>query len=65
VKQSEGIGRNVVDNFETALVRAKKKGGIIVALSFGKGAYEEAARAKLEQGVEIELKTVADILEQQ
>jgi len=65
VKQSEGIGRNVVDNFETALVRAKKKGGIIVALSFGKGAYEEAARAKMEQGVEIELKTVADILEQQ
>ena len=65
VKQSEGVGRNVVDNFETATVRAKKKGGIIVAVSFGKGAYEEAARAKLEQGVEIELKTVADILEQQ
>jgi len=65
VKQSEGIGRNVVDNFETVLVRERKKGGIIVALSFGKGAYEEVARAKLEQGVEIELRTVADILEQQ
>jgi DNA modification methylase len=64
VKQSESVGRNVIDNFETALVRAKKKGGIIVALSFGKGAYEEAARAKLEQGVEIELKTVEDILKE-
>jgi len=62
VKQSEGVGRNVVDNFETALTRAKKQGGVIVALSFGKGAYEEAARAKLEQGLVIELKTVEDIL---
>ena len=54
----------LVDNFETALARAKKRSGIIVALSFGKGAYEEAARARLEQGLEIELKTVAEILEQ-
>ncbi len=64
VKQSEGVGRNVVDNFETALARANKKNGIIVALSFGKGAYEEAARAKLDQGLEIELKTVEEILKE-
>jgi DNA modification methylase len=62
VKQSEAVGRNVVDNFETALNRALKKSGIIVALSFGKGAYEEVARARLEQGLEIELKTVKEIL---
>lgn len=62
VKQSEAVGRNVIDNFETALTRANKKSGIIVALSFGKGAYEEVARAKLEQGLEIELKTVQEIL---
>lgn len=62
VKQSEGVGRNVIDNFETALTRANKKSGIIVALSFGKGAYEEVARAKMEQGLEIELKTVKEIL---
>jgi len=46
VKQSEKVGRNVVDNFETAIRRAKKKNGFIVAFSFGKGAYEEAARAR-------------------
>jgi DNA modification methylase len=62
VKQSEAVGRNVIDNFETALTRANKKDGIIVALSFGKGAYEEVARAKLEQGLVIELKTVKEIL---
>ncbi len=62
VKQSEAVGRNVIDNFETALTRANKKSGIIVAISFGKGAYEEVARAKLEQGLDIELKTVKDIL---
>lgn len=65
VKQSEGVGRNIIDNFETALTRANKKSGIIVAISFGKGAYEEVARAKLEQGLEIELKTVKDIIAQE
>jgi len=62
VKQSEAVGRNVIDNFETALQRANKKSGIIVAISLGKGAYEEVARAKLEQGLEIELKTVKEII---
>ncbi len=49
IKQSEGIGRNVVDNFETAIRRQHKTNGYIIAFSFGKGAYEEAARAKLEK----------------
>jgi len=49
IKQSEGIGRNVVDNFETAVRRQHKNSGYIIAFSFGKGAYEEAARAKLEK----------------
>ncbi len=67
VKQSESIGRNVVDNFETALRRYykhKTKGmkGYIVAFSFGKGAREEVARVKKE-GVEISLVTVQDILD--
>lgn len=62
VKQSESIGRNVVDNFETAIKRAKKKRGVIVAFSFGKGAHEEVARAKTHDGVDIELKTVEDIM---
>jgi len=63
VKQSDNIGRNVIDNFETAMRRVKAKKGIIVAFSFGKGAYEEVARAKLQEGLEIELITVNDLIE--
>jgi DNA modification methylase len=62
VKQSDDIGRNVVDNFETAMRRMKAVKGVIVAFSFGKGAYEEAARAKLHEGLEIDLVTVGDLL---
>ncbi|MCL5772307.1 MAG: restriction endonuclease [Actinobacteria bacterium] len=61
VKQSENIGRNVVDNFETALQRVKKDKGFIIALSFGKGAYEEVARIKKE-GLFIDLLTVDKLL---
>jgi len=62
VKQSDGIGRNVIDNFETAIQRAGKKRGVIVAFSFGSGAYEEVARARNEMGLDIKLKTVEEIL---
>jgi hypothetical protein len=64
VKQSDSIGRNVLDNFETAMRRVGKKQGVIVAFSFGKGAYEEAARTKLAlgEGSEIELLTVEDLI---
>jgi DNA modification methylase len=62
VKQSSGIGRNVVDNFETAVKRDGKTKGYIVAFSFGKGAYEEAARVKGADGLTIELLTIADLL---
>jgi len=37
---------------------------MVVAFSFGKGAYEEVARAKLEDGLEIELKTVEDLIKE-
>lgn len=63
IKRSENVGRNVVDNFETALRRARKKSGVIVGFSFSKGAYEEVARAKLEEGFDIELITVEEIAE--
>ena len=63
VKQSEGVGRNVVDNFETALKRQNYKKGYIVAFSFGKGAYEEVARIKNKEGLEIKLITIKDLLE--
>jgi len=61
VKQSEKIGRNVVDNFETALSRGKFQNGIIIAFSFTKGAYEESARAKKNQ-LDIRLIEVENLL---
>ena len=67
VKQQDGVGRNVIDNFETALRRYYKVPrkvlcGYVVALSFTKGAYEEVARVKKE-GVDIGLITAQDILD--
>ncbi len=65
VKQSDDIGRNVVDNFETALRRKKKSKGIIVAFSFGRGAYEEIARAKLNDNLDIKPLQIKDLLKRQ
>ncbi len=62
VKQSEHIGRNVIDNFETAMQRVKQDMGYIIAFSFGKGSYEEVARAK-QRGLHIELLQVEKLLE--
>jgi len=59
VKQSESVGRNVIDNFETALKRANYKRGYIIAFSFSKGAYEEVARINAE--LEIKLIKVSDL----
>ena len=64
VKQSESVGRNVVDNFETAMRRANKTKGYIAAFSFTRGAYDEVARAKREGGLEIQLLTVEKLVEE-
>lgn len=61
VKQSENVGRNVVDNFETAIRRDGKHKGFLVAYSFGKGAVEEAARTK-GTDAEVYLVKAADLL---
>lgn len=63
VKQSENIGRNVVDNFKSAIQRVKKNKGCIVAYSFGSGAHEEVARLKNQEELEIILRTVKELLE--
>jgi len=62
IKQAESIGRNVIDNFESAMQRAKKQRGFVVAFSFGRGAHEEVARVK-RQDLEIHLVTVDDLLQ--
>jgi hypothetical protein len=61
VKQTARAGRNVVDNFETAIRRAGKDVGYIEAFGFTKGAVEEVARAKAE-GLNIRLIKVAEVL---
>jgi len=62
VKQRERVGRNDVDNFETAIRRDGSDKGYLVAFSFTKGAYEEAARAKRSGGLEVVLVKVEDIV---
>ena len=63
IKQSDGIGRNVIENFAAAMGRSKAKNGIIVAFSFGGDAYTGKVKAKLNYGLEIQMVTVKDLIE--
>ena len=73
VKRSDQIGRNVIDNFLSAVKRSdknlydkniaeQKPVGYIIAFSFGKGAIQEVARLKLEENIVIRLVTVEEIV---
>ena len=73
VKQSEDIGRNVIDNFLSAIQRHDKNLyeknkennlaiGIIIAFSFGKGAIQEVARLKNSENIIIQLVRVDEII---
>jgi len=73
IKRSDNIGRNVIDNFFSAVqrydktlfsknVKAKKPIGYIIAFSFGKGAIEEVARLKNEDNVILKLIKVDEIV---
>ncbi|MCL2744783.1 MAG: hypothetical protein FWE67_13120 [Planctomycetaceae bacterium] len=65
VKRSENVGRNVVDNFLSAMKRFDKKckTGYIIAFSFGSGAIGEVARLKRDNNIDIQLIKVEDIIE--
>lgn len=63
VKQKERIGRNVIDNFETAIRRANHTSGKIYAFSFAKGAYEEVARAENQDNLHIKLIPISELLD--
>lgn len=63
VKQQESIGRPDIDKFETAIRRVGKQKGYVVAFSFTKGAYDEVARVKRKNGLEIELLTVEELVQ--
>jgi len=73
VKRSDNIGRNVIDNFHSSIMRydkalyEKNKAagdpvGFIIAFSFGKGAIQEVARLKNEENITIKLVTVEEIV---
>ena len=73
VKRSDNIGRNVVDNFLSAIQRYDerlfnknqeegKPAGYIIAFTFGKGAIEEVARLKNSENVVIKLIRVEEII---
>jgi DNA modification methylase len=73
VKRSDGVGRNVIDNFKSACERFDKANfeknkaantpiGFIIAFSFGKGAIEEIARLRNEENCIIKLVTVEEIV---
>jgi len=63
VKQSEKVGTPVVRLFAQDIRDVDKTRGIIVALSFGKGAHREVEHVKAKHGIDIELKTVAEMIE--
>lgn len=62
VKQSERVGRNVVDNFETAIERAGKTKGYVIAFSYTSGAWDEVARARWNKSIDISLVLVRDLV---
>jgi DNA modification methylase len=73
VKRSDNIGRNVIDNFLSAVQRSDKKlfeknktarkpVGFIIAFSFGRGAIEEVSRLKNRENVIIKLVEIKDIV---
>jgi len=62
IKKSEQIGRNILDNFHSAILRQGKKKGFIIGLSFGMGAIKEAHRLKNSEDIEIILVTLQEVM---
>jgi DNA modification methylase len=73
VKRSDNVGRNVIDNFFSAIQRCdktvyernkaeNKPVGIIITFSFNKGVVNEVARLKNTENIVIELLTVESIV---
>jgi len=65
VKQTESVGRPVIDNFVGVLERQKDKRGMIIAFDFTKGAEAEVARLKREQNMQIELITCKQLIREE
>ena len=73
VKRSDNVGRNVIDNFLSAVRRADRRlydknitdktpVGYIIAFSFNRGAIQEVARLKNQENIIINLVKVEDVI---
>jgi len=55
------VGRPEIDKFKTAIQRERKTKGMIVSFDFSKDCWEEVARIKKEDKMDIQLKSVKEI----
>ena len=65
MKRTDQVGRPDIDNFETAMKRDKRTKGKFVGFSFSSDAEKKIRRIAREEGLEIELVLVSDIVERQ
>ena len=63
IRQSDNIGRNVIENFASVMGRIKAKNGIIIAFSFADDAIRGIVRSRINYRVEIKKVTVKELIE--
>jgi DNA modification methylase len=57
------VGRPEIDKFRTAVQRGGKSKGMIISFEFSRDCWNEIARIKKDDGIDIKLKTVKEIIE--
>jgi len=62
IKQQEHVGRPEIQKFESAIRKERKDTGYIFAFSFSRPAYEETARARQQDNINIELVDVMEMM---
>lgn len=65
VKRTDQVGRPDIEIFEVAMKRDKRDRGIFIGFDFSRDAKKEIRRAERDEGLEIEMITVRQILEGQ
>jgi hypothetical protein len=63
IKQSDSVGMSAIESFSSALARNRAREGIIVAFSFGSDAMRGKVRAKMNYGLEIQMLTVDELID--
>jgi len=63
IKQSDGVGMSTIESFSSALARNRAREGVIVAFSFGSDAMRGKVRAKMNYGLEIQMLTVDELID--